>query len=132
MTEVFVDTFFWLAAFNPRDPHHSRTLRTPKPARAVTTTAVVIEVMDALSDPRFRPLAMTFWRAAHNDPDVMVVPFDDLVVPRAVSLYEQRGDKGWSLTDCISFTVMSDREITDALTGDKDFEQAGFRLALPD
>jgi predicted nucleic acid-binding protein len=47
-----------------------------------------------------------------------------------VSLYASRTDKEWSLTDCISFTVMSQYGIRDALTGDRHFEQAGFRALL--
>jgi uncharacterized protein len=45
------------------------------------------------------------------------------------SIYKARPDKGWSLTDCISFTVMSERG-TDALIADRHFEQAGFRLLM--
>ena len=47
-----------------------------------------------------------------------------------MDLYDSRNDKQWSLTDCISFVVMQDYEITDALTGDHHFEQAGFRALL--
>lgn len=60
----------------------------------------------------------------------------DLLEPTAdlwqcgVALYDGRRDKGWSLTDCISFVVMSDAKISDALTGDHHFDQAGFRALL--
>jgi predicted nucleic acid-binding protein len=36
----------------------------------------------------------------------------------------------WSLTDCISFVVMQDASLTDALTTDEHFRQAGFRAVL--
>jgi predicted nucleic acid-binding protein len=45
---------------------------------------------------------------------------------RGFDLFSQRPDKEWSLTDCISFVVMQDYGVTDALTSDGDFEQAGF------
>ena len=48
----------------------------------------------------------------------------------ASDLFERRPDKGWSLTDCISFVVITDRGLTEALTGDHDFQQAGFRALL--
>jgi len=47
-----------------------------------------------------------------------------------VDLFAQRQDKDWSLTDCLSFVVMQDEGITQALTGDKHFEQAGFTALL--
>lgn len=50
------------------------------------------------------------------------------VFDRRFDLYSQRPDKGWSLTDCISFVVMIDR----GLTGDHHFEQAGFLALLRD
>lgn len=40
---------------------------------------------------------------------------------RAVELYRERDDKEWGLVDCVSFIVMRDREICDALTTDDHF-----------
>jgi predicted nucleic acid-binding protein len=45
-------------------------------------------------------------------------------------LYNNRPDKAWSLTDCISFVVMQEHGISEALTGDHHFEQAGFVALL--
>jgi predicted nucleic acid-binding protein len=39
-------------------------------------------------------------------------------------------DKEWGLTDCISFVVMQEQGLTDALTADHHFEQAGFTILL--
>jgi len=41
-------------------------------------------------------------------------------------LFQRRPDKTWSLVDCASFVVMQKRGITEALTSDVHFEQAGF------
>ena len=52
----------------------------------------------------------------------------------AVQFYRGRPDKDWSLTDCLSFLVMERRGLTEALTTDHDFEQAGLKaimLSLP-
>lgn len=49
---------------------------------------------------------------------------------RGIELYNARDDKDWSLTDCISFVVMEEHGIKEALTGDRHFEQAGFRALL--
>lgn len=45
-------------------------------------------------------------------------------------LYRDREDKEWSLTDCISFVVMEREGLTEALTGDHHFEQAGYGALL--
>jgi uncharacterized protein len=61
-----------------------------------------------------------------------VVPLDDELLTRGIELYRARPDKDWSLTDCISFEVMTDLGLTDAVTGDHHFKQAGFNLLLPE
>ncbi len=47
-----------------------------------------------------------------------------------VAVFPECADTEWSLTDCISFVVMDEREVTDALIGDRHFEQARFRALL--
>ncbi|WP_225893949.1 hypothetical protein [Atlanticothrix silvestris] len=49
---------------------------------------------------------------------------------RALQLYNERPDKTWGLTDCISFVVMWEQGLTDAVTADIHFVQAGFRALL--
>jgi predicted nucleic acid-binding protein len=49
---------------------------------------------------------------------------------RGLNLYGSRNDKGWSLTDCISFAVMQALHLEDALTGDHHFAQAGYNPLL--
>jgi len=51
-------------------------------------------------------------------------------VARGLSLYGQRSDKNWSFIDCISFEMMRDHDLTDALTTDHHFTQAGFHAIL--
>jgi predicted nucleic acid-binding protein len=48
----------------------------------------------------------------------------------AVRLYETHADKGWGLTDCVSFSIMRDRGVVDALAYDIHFVQAGFNALL--
>jgi len=47
-----------------------------------------------------------------------------------LELYRQRPDKEWGLTDCLAFVVMRQRGLTEALTSDEHFEQAGFKALL--
>jgi len=50
----------------------------------------------------------------------------------AFELFRYRPDKEWGLVDCVSFIVMKDYELTEALTMDVHFKQAGFRALLLD
>ncbi|MEX0702442.1 MAG: hypothetical protein WD069_10140 [Planctomycetales bacterium] len=60
----------------------------------------------------------------------MLIEPDAALFDAGISLYESRADKHWSLTDCISFVVMQQHGLVDALTGDHHFEQAGFNALL--
>jgi uncharacterized protein len=64
------------------------------------------------------------------DPETEIVPARGSLFDRGAHLYALRPDKSWPLTDCFSFVVMTERDITEALTGDHHFEQAGFRAML--
>ena len=56
---------------------------------------------------------------------VEVVHVDPRLHDEAWQLLLARPDKEWSLVDCSSFAVMRQRGITEALTTDHHFEQAG-------
>lgn len=75
-------------------------------------------------------MVVEFIENLRDDPAVRIVPSGRRLAERGWDLYRRRLDKEWSLTDSISFVVMEDRGITDALTGDRHFEQAGFRALL--
>jgi predicted nucleic acid-binding protein len=66
----------------------------------------------------------------HNDPHTQLIPATSDLFARGLDLFAKRPDKHWSLTDCTSFVVMTDQKLTDALTADEHFEQAGFRTLL--
>ncbi len=62
--------------------------------------------------------------------DVEILPFSPDLFGRGWALYRSRPDKAWSLTDCVSFVVMRDADLRDALAADEHFQQAGFRALL--
>lgn len=132
MNAVFADTFFFLAAINPRDSAHSRAIGFSDGfhGRIVTIEWIVIELANALAAGRSRAAFSELLTSLRSDPRVTVVPLDMDLQRRGLVLYSNRTDKDWSLTDCISFLVMSESSITDALTGDHHFEQAGFTALL--
>jgi len=96
----------------------------------VTTEAVLWEWLNGLSDASTRGVAAEGYRRAHADARIEVVPFQPELIDSAVQLYRTRPDKNWSLTDCLSFVVMESRHLTDALTTDCHFEQAGLKVMM--
>jgi predicted nucleic acid-binding protein len=84
-------------------------------------------VQDGLSN---RPAFLRLWRRLQGNPAVEIIPPDPGWFERGLELFERRPDKEWSLTDCLSFRVMTERGLNEALTGDRHFEQAGFRALL--
>ena len=98
--------------------------------KLATTEWILAEVADALAASASRRLAVSFIRDLAQDPKVKIIPATTNLFQRGLQLYENRPDKQWSLTDCISFVTMQDEGITDALTGDEHFVQAGFKALL--
>lgn len=130
--QVFVDSFYLLALFNPRDAAHDKAVASSRSIRSqlVTTDGVLIEVADALSNPANRVACVKLLDDFRRSSRVVVISSSRELFERGWQLYAARPDKDWSLTDCISFIVMQERGITDALTGDHHFEQAGFKALL--
>ncbi len=132
MTGTFADSFYFIALLNPSDAAHTRAIAATWSLSGpiVTTTWVLVEVADALGAPGFRSHVHRFLDGLGRDPNVRVVPADDDGYRRGLALYGSRPDKGWSLTDCLSFAIMKESGLREALTGDHHFEQAGFVALL--
>jgi uncharacterized protein len=89
-----------------------------------------MEVADALASPSIRGFTAGFIRGMLASSESLVITDLNPWLGLGLTLYEQRPDKSWSLTDCISFSVMESRGIREVLTGDRHFEQAGFLRLL--
>ena len=134
MSRAFLDTAYILAILNPRDALHAKAMALSRSSysRLVTTEAVLIEVADALCQPPRRARAVEAIDDLRAAPDLRCVSVVGTLFARGLDLYRERQDKDWSLTDCISFVVMKDERIDEALTADIHFVQAGFRALLRD
>ena len=132
MTTVFADTFYYLAFLSENDASHNLAIEFSKgySGRAVTTAWVLTEVADALAAPDQRQNFLRLLDQLRASPRLTIVPPSESLFQEGLGLYASRLDKGWSLTDCISFVVMEQYAIRDALTGDHHFEQAGFVALL--
>ena len=61
---------------------------------------------------------------------MIILPLSEELFARGLALFAKRGDKEWGLIDCISFVVMQERDITQALTTDTHFQLAGFQALM--
>ncbi|HVT80664.1 MAG TPA: PIN domain-containing protein [Phycisphaerae bacterium] len=132
MKSWFADAFYWIALLNVDDELHRAavSLRDQLKGNFITTQWILAEVLDGCSTHGNRIAAAGFVRAILEQANVLTVPASEHWFLRGLALYEQRRDKEWSLTDCISFQVMRDYDLTEALTADHHFEQAGFVALL--
>jgi predicted nucleic acid-binding protein len=96
----------------------------------LTTAWIIVELGDALCERRQRPRFAAVLQAMRADADCEIVAPTSELLDSGLDLFHSYRDKSWSLTDCISFVVMRQRGITEALTGDHHFEQAGFVALL--
>lgn len=133
MTSVFADSYYFFALLNPRDPSHAKALAFSQGylGKVVTTAWILTELADGWAKPiHWRPIFVQMLADLQANPDIAVVSASDQLLHEGINFYGQRPDKEWSLTDCISFVIMQREGITEALTGDHHFEQAGFIALL--
>lgn len=136
-SEVFLDTGYAIALSVESDEHHelavelAEQLETEQ-TRLVTTRAILLEIGNALSKERYRKAAVELLDSLEQDPSVEIIPLSEELFAQALELFRNRPDKEWGLVDCVSFIVMQEHGMTEALTPDKHYEQAGFRALLRD
>lgn len=135
MNNFFLDTAYAIALSAVTDQYHqkaeilSRQIET-EAILLITTRAVILEIGNALAKLRYRAAAIELLDSLEEDLNVEIIPLSEELYSQAIELYRQRPDKEWGITDCISFVVMQDYGVTDALTTDEHFNQAGFKALL--
>ena len=132
MKALFADTFYYIALLDANDSAHETVVAATRELKSttVTTAWVLLELANTLSASRHRGIFARFLDRLRANPNVIIYEAEREVFDLGVDLYQNREDKEWSLTDCISFVVMIREGIKEALTGDHHFEQAGFSVLL--
>ena len=131
-TKIFVDTWFFVALINKRDQYHQKALELSEEfenSPLITTDAVFLEVGNALSS-NYKNEAVELMEYFLESDDVEVVRLSPDLFDEALNLYKKHQDKSWGLVDCISFVVMKRYEVTQSLTFDRHFIQAGFQALM--
>lgn len=132
MNAVFADTSFYVAAASPGDRSHQRALSLLREYSGgiITTEQVLTEAGNWFARTGDREVFLDLLESILADPKTTVVWSERSLFEEGLRLYAARRDKEWSLTDCVSFVVMRAHNLTDALTADHHFEQAGFQALL--
>jgi predicted nucleic acid-binding protein len=96
------------------------------------THSYVLAEFVALAHARRLPrmAALTFVSDLIANPDIDMIWVDEALHREALTLLMGRVDKTYSLCDAVSFVLMRQRHITEALTTDHHFEQEGFQRLL--
>ena len=127
---IFLDTSFVIALINEKDQYHDQaeawSFRFANSA-LLTTGAVLLEIGNAMARD-FRAEALSIIRVLSRSSRVEIVEIDSNLMEKGLAVYEKYADKRWGLVDCVSFVVMREAGVTQALTFDQDFEQAGFTV----
>lgn len=136
MRQVFADTFYWVALINPEDDWHKQVLKISNSLSEtllITTEEVLVEVLAFYSKSGYhlRKRTVSFVNSILENSQIQVIEQTHQSFILGLELYQQRLDKGYSLTDCISMNTMKRLGITEVLTHDLHFTQFGFMILFP-
>ncbi|MEY2428625.1 MAG: uncharacterized protein QOJ40_1510 [Verrucomicrobiota bacterium] len=128
--EVLFDTSGFFALMDERDPAHTKATKWIRAqqgrARPVSTEWIVGETCTLLA-ARNRPHLVTrFLDYLEQSAALLVINPDEIMLSSAKEFIRRQAEQGYSFVDCLSFCVMKEREIPDALTTDDHFRKAGF------
>jgi uncharacterized protein len=132
---VFLDTSFILALENRDDPRHARAKELDRELMAAGCTlllhwGILLEIGDGYARVGRRARALQLLEKFAYEEGYRILPINESCLAQAIGLYQARRDKEWGLTDCVSFVLMRQEGLSEALTADSHFRQAGFTPLL--
>ena len=130
MESIFVDTGGWYAAMVRKDTDHAAAkdflLRNALPL--ITSDYVMDETITLLQARVGHEYAVRFLDMLQTSRKTRLIYLTPAQIAASISLFRNRSDKGWSFTDCTSFTLMQEFQIKIAFSFDQHFQQAGFQV----
>jgi len=88
------------------------------------------EIVAIFEDPTVSLALKRYIAVLRSNPRLRIVAASQHLMDEGLGVFEQHADKAWSLTDCISFSIMRGHSVHEALTTDRHFERVGFRALL--
>ncbi len=133
MKSNFTDTSYLLALEFKSDQNHQAAQKHWQKLQQsvfslVTTSYVFDETVTYLNSRGQHAKAVQIGEKLLLSPSVEIVHVNENLFYEGGDYFQRYRDKSFSLTDCISFIVMNQKELGTALTFDRHFTQAGFRI----
>ncbi len=130
---MFLDTSgLFCRHYGREERHRLAKSQFENKSKKLTHSYVLAEFVTLCFSRRLpRPTTLGFARRLLAHPLVEVVWVDESLHREALELLEERPDKDYSLCDAVSFVLMRQHAVSEALTTDHHFEQEGFRQLLP-
>lgn len=136
MKKIFCDANYWVALLNKRDQLYEKAKEVSESLgqfRGVTTDEVLNEFLTFYSKgTEMRSRACQMVRKILDNPNTEVIRQTHDSFLKGLKQFEDRPDKEYSLTDCISMVIMKNLGIVEVLSDDKHFKQEGFTILLND
>ncbi len=131
--KFFADASGWIAVFNEADKYHARALNwmgvvKGQRHRLVTADYVLDEAITFLQSTVNHATAEDFAVWVLKQRPVQIIHVTESIWQDALALFRKYDDKKFSFTDCVSFVVMRQQNLTDTFGFDHHFEQMGFQL----
>ena len=125
---MLLDTSGLLCLYHQNEPFHQQAVQAYHTSQVRFTHSYVLAEFVALATVRRLPRlsVLEYLDALVDNPDIEVFWINEQVHRVAFALLLARRDKEYSLCDAVSFILMRQRNIVQALTTDKHFEQEGF------
>lgn len=132
MIKVFADTSYFVALTCADDAAHemAKFYASRLNAILITTRWVLTELGSNFCKAPLRALYEPLIARLEANPNVTILPATVESFSSGRELYAARPDKEWSMVDCISVQAMTAMGISDVLTADHHFRQAGFNALL--
>lgn len=132
---VLLDTSFVVALENKDDPHHARAKALDnellkEDGVLLLHWGILLEIADGFARIGRRARGLQLLAKFEEEKGYRLCPLTESLLQEALNLYRARFDKDWGLTDCVSFVLMKQEQVTEALSADVHFRQAGFTALL--
>jgi predicted nucleic acid-binding protein len=132
---LLLDTSFVVALENRRDPYHERAKELDREllredCLSILHWGILLEIGDGYARVGRRAKGFALLDRLLNEDRYQVSPISETLLSQGLDVYFGRNDKDWGLTDCVSFALMKQEGISEALTADLHFRQAGFTALL--